>query len=205
MGIIFSKSYDENQILPKCVHARRSGAQISGAIQLPYESVLVITFRKNCPQDLKMVYSSWYELKLPTHRARAARASAKYTFLQILYSTLRRTSHHSDGPRNFDTLVFRGPAARSNACACSYKTRKTRRVRDLCLVFWTPSWGALIHIKSDRKTRRAILYNLREKSSPKIKNLQSYSNTHHLNTPFEQSSPVVRRRLVGLKIKFSIY
>jgi hypothetical protein len=47
-GDIFSKSYDENQIWSKCsgraAAARGSDAQISGAIQLPYESVFVITF-----------------------------------------------------------------------------------------------------------------------------------------------------------------
>jgi hypothetical protein len=36
------------------------------------------------------------QLKTPTHRARAACARGKYSFLQILYSTLlRRTSHSS--------------------------------------------------------------------------------------------------------------
>jgi hypothetical protein len=108
---IFPKSYGENQIWSKCSRARGSDAQISGAIQLPYESVFVTTFRKNF----------------------------RYNF--------------------------------------------------------------------SKKTRLAILYNLREKSGPKINYWQSYSNKHHLNTPFERPSPVLRRRLVlvGLKIKFSIY
>jgi hypothetical protein len=52
-------------------------------------------------------YRSRYGLRTPTHRARAARPRAKNTFLQILYSTLWRTSHHSGGPRNFDKLVIR--------------------------------------------------------------------------------------------------
>jgi hypothetical protein len=67
-------------------------------------------------------YRSWYVLKTPTHRARAGRARARNTLLQLLYSTLQRTSHHSGGPRNFDTLVFLALAARyhaSNAwCVC---------------------------------------------------------------------------------------
>ena len=69
-------------------------------------------------------------------RPRGARAR-KIHFSQILYSTLRRTSHHSGGPRNFDKLVISGPyaAARSHASACFYRTCKTRRVRDLCNVF----------------------------------------------------------------------
>ena len=45
-GDIFWESYDENQIWSKCVHALGSDAQISGAIQLPYKSVFVITFRE---------------------------------------------------------------------------------------------------------------------------------------------------------------
>ena len=48
-GDIFSKSYDENQIWSNCsgrvAAARGSDALISGAIQLPYKSVFVITFR----------------------------------------------------------------------------------------------------------------------------------------------------------------
>ena len=52
-GDIFSKSYDENQIWSKCsgrgAAARGSDAQISGAIQLPYKSVFVITFQKMSP------------------------------------------------------------------------------------------------------------------------------------------------------------
>jgi hypothetical protein len=44
--------------------------------------------------------------------------------------------------------------------------------------------------KVARKLRLAILYNLREKSSPKIKNWQSYSNPRDLIPPFERSSPV---------------
>jgi hypothetical protein len=43
--------------------------------------------------------------------------------------------HHSGGHRNFDTLVIRDPVARSHASAYFYRTRKTQRVRDLCLVF----------------------------------------------------------------------
>ena len=39
--------------------------------------------------------------------SRGARAR-KIHFLQILCSPLRRTSHHSGGPRNFDKLVIRG-------------------------------------------------------------------------------------------------
>jgi hypothetical protein len=80
--------------------------------------------------------------------APARRARAKYTFLQIWYSPLRRTSHHSGGPWNFDTRVFLVPAARSHMSACFYRTRKTQRVRDLSLVFWAPSWACLIHIKA---------------------------------------------------------
>jgi hypothetical protein len=53
-GDIFSKSYDENQIWSKWSGrgsaARGSDARISGAIQLPYKSVFVITFRKNVPR-----------------------------------------------------------------------------------------------------------------------------------------------------------
>ena len=53
-GDNFSKSYDENQIWSKCTGrvaaARGSDAQISGAIQLPYKSVFVITFQKNVPR-----------------------------------------------------------------------------------------------------------------------------------------------------------
>ena len=53
-GDIFSKSYDENQIWSertgRVAAARGSDAQISGAIQLPYKSVFVITFRKNVPR-----------------------------------------------------------------------------------------------------------------------------------------------------------
>ena len=53
-GDNFSKSYDENQIWSKCSgrgsDARGSDAQISDAIQLPYKSVFVITFRKNVPR-----------------------------------------------------------------------------------------------------------------------------------------------------------
>jgi hypothetical protein len=51
---IFSKSYDENQIWSKwsgrAAAARGSDAQISGAIQLPYKSVFVTTFRENVPR-----------------------------------------------------------------------------------------------------------------------------------------------------------
>jgi hypothetical protein len=93
--------------------------------------------------DWRGKYRSWYELKLPAHRARAARARAKYTFLQILYSTLRRTSHHSGGPRNFVIPVFLVRAGRSHASACFYRTRKAQRMRDLCLVFWAPSYQEL--------------------------------------------------------------
>ena len=56
-GDIFSKSYDENQIWSKCSgrgsDARGSDAQISGAIQLPYKSVFVITFRKKMSPGFK--------------------------------------------------------------------------------------------------------------------------------------------------------
>ena len=52
-GDIFSKSYDENQIWSKrtgrVAAVRGSDAQISDAIQLPYKSVFVITFRKMSP------------------------------------------------------------------------------------------------------------------------------------------------------------
>ena len=50
-GDNFSKSYDESQIWWErqgyVAAARGSDAQISVAIQLPYKSVFVITFRKN--------------------------------------------------------------------------------------------------------------------------------------------------------------
>jgi hypothetical protein len=46
----------------------------------------------------------------------------------------------------------------------------------------------------DRVYNLTILYNLREKSSFKIKNRQSYSNPRDLNHPFERSSPVVASR-----------
>jgi hypothetical protein len=53
-GDNFSKSYDENQICSErhgyVAAARGSDAQISGAIQLPYKSVFVITFRKIVPR-----------------------------------------------------------------------------------------------------------------------------------------------------------
>jgi hypothetical protein len=80
---------------------------------------------------------------------RGARAREIH-FLQILYNTLRRTSHHSGGPRNFDILVFLVRAGRSHASVCFYRTRNAQRVRDLCLVFWAPSSASLIHIKSYR-------------------------------------------------------
>ena len=57
-GDNFSKSYYENQIRSEWVRMgrrARAAAQVAGAIQLPYKSVFVITFRKNCPHDLKMV------------------------------------------------------------------------------------------------------------------------------------------------------
>ena len=41
-----------------------------------------------------------------------------------------------------------------------------------------------------RKLRLAILCNLREKSSPKIKNWKSYINPRHLIAPFWRASPV---------------
>jgi hypothetical protein len=68
-------------------------------------------------------------------RPRGARTREIHRFLQISYSTLRRTSHHSGGPRNFDTLDFLALAARSHARGCFYRTRKTQRVWDLCNVF----------------------------------------------------------------------
>ena len=53
-GDNFSKSYDENQICSErhmyVAVVRGSDAQISGAIQLPYKSGFVITFRKNVPR-----------------------------------------------------------------------------------------------------------------------------------------------------------
>ena len=52
---IFLASYDENQIRSKCVHARGSDAQISGAIKLPYKFVFVITFRNIVPST-----KNWY-------------------------------------------------------------------------------------------------------------------------------------------------
>jgi hypothetical protein len=84
-------------------------------------------------------YRVWYELKTPTHAShpRGARA-CEIHFLQILYRTMQRTSHHSGGPRNLDKLVITvvdAPAARSHASACFYRTRKTQRVWDLCNVF----------------------------------------------------------------------
>ena len=49
-------------------------------------------------------------------RPRGARAR-KIHFLQILYSTSRRTSHHTGGPRNFDKLVISGPCG-AFQCVC---------------------------------------------------------------------------------------
>ena len=54
-GDIFWKSYDENQIWSKCVHARGSDAQFSGAKKLPYKFVFVITFRNIVPST-----KNWY-------------------------------------------------------------------------------------------------------------------------------------------------
>jgi hypothetical protein len=45
-------------------------------------------------------------------------------------------------------------------------------------------------------SRLAILYNLREKSGPKIKNWQSYSNQRHLIPAYWRPSPV----LVGTRV-----
>jgi hypothetical protein len=66
------------------------------------------------------------------HASRPRGAPAREIhFSQILYNTLRRTSPHSGGPQNFDTLVFLAPAARSNVYAYFYRGRKTQRVWDL--------------------------------------------------------------------------
>ena len=71
-GDNFSKSYDENQIFTRGVRTRRAGGfkslspraragsnpwAVCAACALPLrpDLVFVITFRKNYPQDLKMV------------------------------------------------------------------------------------------------------------------------------------------------------
>jgi hypothetical protein len=65
------------------------------------------------------------------HASRPRDARARNNFLQVLYITLRRTSHHSGKPRNFDTLVIRG-ACGAFPCLCMLlQTGKTQRVRNL--------------------------------------------------------------------------
>ena len=95
-------------------------------------------------------YRSWYQLKAPTHRARAARARGKYTFYRF-YTAPCGAPHTT--PADFGisiNLLLAAPAGHSNASACFYRTRKAQRVRDLCLVFWPHSWEPLNHIKSYR-------------------------------------------------------
>ena len=64
-----------------------------------------------------MVLSLLISIKVAhASRPRGARAREIH-FVQISYSTLRRTSHHSDGPRNFDILVIRRPCG-PFPCVC---------------------------------------------------------------------------------------
>ena len=107
--------------------------------------------------QLILSISIWVE---DAHASRARGAHARNTLFTDLYSTLRRTLHHSGGRRSFDILVFLVCEGRSHASAFFYRTRKAQKVRDLCLVFWAPSWAPLIHIKSDSSKYPAPILNL---------------------------------------------
>ena len=84
---------------------------------------------------LPRYYSSFYQLKHPTHRARAARAHTKYSFYRF-YTAPYGAPHSTPADLGISMhLCFLAPGARSHASACFYRTRKTQRVRDMCNVF----------------------------------------------------------------------
>ena len=83
----------------------------------------------------KKYYRSRYVSKTPTHRARAARARAKYTFYRF-YTAPCGAPHTTPADLGISiNLLLAARAGHPHASACFYRTRKAQRVRDLCLVF----------------------------------------------------------------------
>jgi hypothetical protein len=84
--------------------------------------------------------------------ARRARAGNTLFTDFILHPAARITPLHRTS--EFRYTCFSGSCG-AFPCVCMlpcfYRTRKAQRVRDLCLVFWAPSWAALIHTKSYRE------------------------------------------------------
>jgi hypothetical protein len=80
------------------------------------------------------------------HIAPARRARVRNTLFTDLIQHPAAHLTPLERTLEFRNTCFSGPYS-TFPCSCFYRTRKTRRVRDLCLVFWAPSWGSLIHIK----------------------------------------------------------